>query len=279
MPGQSQRQRMREAQLANQRASRVRRLVILGAGALAVVLIVVMAIVFTQQSQKTASDASGRASASASGTAPASTPGTTSASPVGSASGDVVAPPDATPADDGIVVAPNPGKPVVDLYFDYQCGPCRQFDLSFGSALDLLSQTHEIQLVNHPLVFIDRGAADGPSHKAALAAACADVVGLYFPYHTAIWEAASQESYTDTLFLDTLPAKAGITGDNLTTFQSCYKNKAMAGFVENVESAGLKAGLTDTPQLEVNGKKLPNSAFVGKTGDDLHKIIADAANG
>jgi protein-disulfide isomerase len=273
MPGESQRQRLRDAQLANRRASRVRRLIIIGAAVLAVVLVAVMVVVITQQAQQNSAGPTASATSSSPASTPASTPATSS--PSGGAG--LTAPPNATPANDGIIHTANPGKPVVQLYFDYQCGPCQQFDLSFGTALDLLAQTHEIELVHHALVFIDKNNADGPSHKAALAAACADVVGAYIPYNTAIWSAATQGPYTDDLFLKTLPPKAGITGDALATFTSCYQTKALAGFVQGVMDAGLKAGLTETPQLVVNGKLLPNSTFVGKSGNDLKQIIEDAA--
>ncbi len=276
MPGHSQRQRLREAQLANRRASRFRRVIVAGSAVLAAVLVVVMVVVVTQQSRQ----------GSASPTPPVSSPGSASTGSTASApttsspaTGESAVPPHATASKDGIVHTANPGKPVVQLYFDYQCGPCQQFDLSFGTALDLLAQTHEIELVHHALVFIDRNNPDGPSHKAALAAACADVVGAYIPYNTAIWSASTQGPYTDDLFLKALPPRAGITGEALATFTSCYQTRAMAGFVEGVQAAGLKAGLTETPQLVVNGKMLPTSTFSGKTGNDLKQIIEDAAKG
>ncbi|MCA0295463.1 MAG: thioredoxin domain-containing protein [Actinobacteria bacterium] len=264
---------MREAQLANRRATRLRRLIIIGSAALAAVLVIVMVVVVTLQSNGTAG-APPSATTSASGTTSATA--TASASASGS---EVVAPPHATSNNDGIIHTSNPGKPVVQLYFDYQCGPCQQFDASFGTALDLLAQTHEIELVHHALVFIDQNNTDGPSHKAAMAAACSDVVGAYIPYNTAIWNASTQGKYTDDLFLKELPPKAGITGDALATFTSCYTSKAMLPFFNGVGAAGLKAGLTETPQLVVNGKMLPNSTFTGKSGNDLKQIIEDAAKG
>ncbi len=238
----------------SQGAARTRRIIIVGSAVLAVVLIAVMVVVLVQQSQKPA------------------------ANPSASASG-LPYPPNATAAKDGIIVYPAAGKPVVGLYFDYQCGSCLQFDQSFGTALDLLGQTHEIEFVHHTRVFLDKGNAGGLSHKAALAAACADVVGRYSAYHTAIWASASQGPYTDQLFLETLPAQVGITDSDLTAFRSCYTNQNLTPFVQSVEDDALKAGLTETPVLTVNGKRVPNAAFVGKSGDDLKKIIEDAAKG
>jgi len=251
MQGQSQRLRMRDAQLANQRAARLRRIVIVGSAVLALVLIAVMVVVLVQQKQ----------------------------TPAASAPSEMAYPPNATAARDGIIINDNKGKPDVGLYFDYQCSHCVQFEQSFGGALTLLGQTGEIRLVHHTRVFLDSGNADGLSHKAALAAACADVVGAYAQFHAAIFEAATQGPYTDKLLLETIPAQLGMTGTDLTAFRSCNANKNLAPFVQNVEDAAMKAGLTETPLLTVNGKAIPAATLNGKTGDDLKAIIDAAAKG
>ena len=214
MPGESQRQRMRDAQLANQRAARLRRIVIVGSAVLALVLIAVMVVVLVQQNQR----------------------------PVASAPAELAYPPNATAARDGIVINDNTGKPDVGLYFDYQCSHCVQFEQSFGGALSLLGETGEIRLVHHTRVFLDQGSAQGLSHKAALAAACADVVGAYLPFHSAIFAAAPQGPYTDQLLLETIPAQLGMTGTDLTAFRACNANQNLAPFVQNVEDAAAKAG-------------------------------------
>lgn len=255
MSGSSQRQRLREAQLANQRAARFRRIIIISSAVLAVVLVAVMAAVFVQQAQKSAADAAASATAG------------------------IPYPPNATKNKDGIVVYSNDGKPEVGLYFDYQCAGCLQFDRSFGSALALLGQTHEITLVDHTRVALDKGKTDGLSHKAALAAACADVVGYYPAYTTAIWESASSGPYTDQLFLDTIPSKVGIASADLTAFRSCYTSQNLTAFVQGVEDDAAKAGWNELPVLTVNGKQVPNSEFVGKSGNDLKQIIDAAAKG
>ncbi len=255
MAGSSQRQRLREAQLANQRAARLRRIVIIGSAVLAVVLVAVMATVLVQQSAKSAADAAASATAG------------------------VPYPPNATEARDGIAVYSTDGKPVVGLVFDYQCAGCLQFDQSFGTALSLLGQTHEITLVDHTRVALDKGSADGLSHKAALAAACSDVVGYYPAYTSAIWEAAADGPYTDQLFLETIPAKVGIQSADLTAFRSCYANQNLTAFVQGVEDDASQAGWDELPVLTVNGKQVPNSEFVGKSGADLKQIIDAAAKG
>lgn len=251
MPGNSQRQRLRDAQLARQKDARLRRLIIVGASLLGLVLVAVMGVVIFQQNQK----------------------------PAASAPTELPYPPNATAGKDGIVVNDNAGKPDVGVYFDYQCSHCVQFEQSFGAALSLLGQTGEIRLVHHTRVFLDKGDPAGLSHRTALAAACADVAGGYLPYHSAVFEAAPQGPYTEKLLLETIPNQIGIKGTDLTAFRACYANQNLAPFVQNVEDAAMKAGLTETPLLTVNGKPVPASTFTGKSGDDLKAIIDAAAKG
>ena len=66
---------------------------------------------------------------------------------------------------------------------------------------------------------------------------------------------------------------------DLTAFRACNANRNLAPFVQNVEDAAMKAGLTETPLLTVNGKAIPATTFSGKTGDDLKAIIDAAAKG
>ena len=251
MPGESHRKRMRDAQLAKQRAARLRRIVIVGASVLAVVLASVLIVVIVQQSQQ----------------------------PAPPKSGEVAYPPNATAERDGIVLNDNTGKPEVGLYFDYQCAHCVTFERSFGGALSLLGQTGEIRLVHHTRVFLDQGNTQGLSHKAANAAACADVVGAYQRYHDAVFAAAPQGPYTDQLLLETIPDQLGIAGADLTAFRACNANQNLAPFVQGVDEAASRAGINQTPTLTVNGKPVPITEFQGKTGADLKYILAAAADG
>ena len=229
-------------------------MVVIGVAVLAVVLGTVLAVVLTQRQPQAAPT-------------PTPTPSAT----------EVAYPPNATDDRDGIVLNDNAGKPEVGLYFDYQCAHCVAFEKSFAGALSLLGQTGEIRFVHHPRVFLDRGDPQGLSHRAAHAAACADVVGAYQGYHEAIFAAAPQGPYTEQLFTETIPERLGITGADLTAFRACYANQNLAQFVQGVDDAAAAAGIDSTPTLTVNGKVVPAREFQGKTGADLKAIIDAAA--
>lgn len=189
-------------------------------------------------------------------------------------------PPNATAAGDGIVV--NPGKapagaPRVNLYLDYRCSHCVTFEEKYGLTLDSMADEGTIELVANTKVFLDKGDDNGLSHKAAMAAACADVAGVYNDYSQGIFSAAYNGEYTDNLFRVELPERTGITGDTLTEFQACYDNKSMLGWVNGVEEASSKAGVNATPTMMVNGKTIDLATLP----DDVSKLpqfIADAAS-
>ena len=242
----SRRERLRAAQVTEQRRRRARIVAAIGVGVGALVAITVMIW-----------------------------------SSIGNAPQVADRPPNATSANDGIVV--NPGKapqtaPVVGLYFDYQCPHCVTFEEKYGLTLNDLANSGEIQLVNHTKVFLDRGDPSGLSHRAAIAAACSDAAGVYTAYHQGIFAAAYNGQYTDELFRVTLPQQVGLTGDKLARFQACYDNRTMAGFVQGVEDAAGQAGVNSTPTLMINGKnqdltKLPDDVSA------LKAFIVAAAKG
>ena len=255
MANTSRRERLRAAQEAAQKRRRARIIIAIGVGVGALIAIAVMVW---------------------------SSLGATGGPGAGATTGaGATRPPNATAENDGIVANPGLGKagvPVVGLYFDYQCPHCITFEEKYGLTLNNLAKTGDISLINHTKVFLDKGDANGLSHKAAIAAACADVAGLYKNYHQSIMSAAYDGPYTDELFRVTIPSQVGIYGDTLGDFRTCYDTKAMAGFVQGVEDAAVKAGVTSTPTLVINGKVQD----LTKLPDDVTKLkafIDEAAKG
>lgn len=246
MANASRRERLRAAQEAQRRSRRARVIAAIGVavGAVAAIAVMIWLSVGNAPSQPTANR-----------------------------------PPNATANGDGIAVNPGkakPGAPVVGLYLDYLCSHCVQFEEKYGFTLNQLANDGDIELINHTKVFLDRGDAAGLSHRAAVAAACSDVAGVYKAYHQNIFAAAFNGQYTDQLLRVTLPQQTGITGAALTEFQSCYDNRSMLGFVQGVEEASAKAGVTATPTMKVNGKTI-DLATLPDDVNQLRQFIADAA--
>ena len=249
---QSRREALRRQQEAQARAKRLQRIIIVGAIVLAVVVVGVFGAIFVSQLNKSGTTATGG----------------TSAIPV-----------NATADHSGIVV--NPGKfadgaPKVEVFLDYQCPVCKQFESMFGSTLDDMATKGEIQLIYRTMTFLDNNLRNDSSLKAGIAAACADNAGSYSAYHNAIFAGqptTEGTGYTTQQLRVDFAATAGITGDKLTGFQSCYDTKATSDFVNGTNEAAAKAGVNSTPTIMVNGTKLDNNTVFQSSTDAFRQTL------
>lgn len=234
---QNNRERLRQAQAAAAKQQRMNRIIGVGAAVLVLVVIgVFVGVLFQNQSNVAASDA--------------------------------VKPPNAT--SDGKSIVVNPGKakagaPVLELFFDYQCPVCKQFEAAYGDAISSLAESWDIELRYRTMTFLDRNLNNDASFRASLAATCSDVAGKYASFHKEIYAnqpATEGQGYTDEALRTTIPGAVGITGDALTTFQACYDKQSTKAFVTGSDEFGTQDLLAvnksvSTPTVHVNGKDLP----------------------
>jgi Protein-disulfide isomerase len=161
----------------------------------------------------------------------------------------------------GILANAVPAKsnaPTLDLYEDFQCPVCGQFEKAMGPSITTMVAAGEVKLIVHTLSFLDDNLKNDSSKRSANAVACAADAGKFLEYHAAVFAAQpAQEGagYTDaqiTEFANT----AGITGPALTTWQKCTSSGQHAQYVRDTQSAAEKAGVNSTPTLQLNGKDI-----------------------
>jgi protein-disulfide isomerase len=153
----------------------------------------------------------------------------------------------------------------VDLYEDFQCPHCMEFEQSAGAVLDSLVRSNHAQIRYHTLSFLD-AASNGNrySSRAANAALCASDVSVdkFVAYHRILFgkvggkqvqpeEGSNGRSDTDFVRYARL---AGITGNDLTTFSSCVSSEQHKGLVQAITDRASRDGITGTPTVKVNGK-------------------------
>ncbi|WP_316667398.1 thioredoxin domain-containing protein [uncultured Propionibacterium sp.] len=183
--------------------------------------------------------------------------------------GEQITPPHANADGTGIVsqLGTNASAPTLVVYEDYQCPICKTYEQYFGPTFESLATSGQIQLEYRTRTFLDQNlqqlnesnGTPESSKRAAMAAACADQVGKFQEYHDAAYaNAPAQEGngYTMQQLREDFADTAGITGENLTTFQSCVDQNQTKTFVENVEQAGKDAGVNSTPTFTVNGEQV-----------------------
>jgi len=153
----------------------------------------------------------------------------------------------------------NPDAIVVEIHDDYQCPWCARAEEIYGDALAALSQSGDIDLRVHIRTMVgDEIIHNDSSERAGIAATCADKVGYFWAYHSTVFANQPEEGvgYPDSQLRDDFAAQAGITGQALTNFQTCYDTKATSDFVTAMETEATGGGISSTPTFLVNGLKV-----------------------
>lgn len=145
--------------------------------------------------------------------------------------------------------------PVVDVYEDFQCPICQQFEGLNGKFISSLISEKKAVVKFHILSFIG-----AESVRAANASACANDEDKYVDYHNALYANQPGTENSGTWTSDRLIAigeGVGITSDS---FKSCVKDMKYEGWVGKVAEAGSKAGVNSTPTVFVNGKEIDRNS-------------------
>jgi protein-disulfide isomerase len=151
-------------------------------------------------------------------------------------------------------------KPVVDIYEDFQCPICKQYESNLGQHIEGLATSGKASVVYHMLTFLDRsdtGAADTlkSSTRAANAGACAQNQGKFLAFHDVVYANQPTEGvgYTDAQLI-AFGQKAGVP--DMAVFTTCVKNQTYLGFLSLVSSEADARQVSGTPTFFVDGKML-----------------------
>jgi len=163
----------------------------------------------------------------------------------------------ATKQADGLTIGTGPAT--VEVYLDFQCPACRQFEDSAGATLDKLVADKKITLVYHPLAFLDRASTTRYSTRSAASAGCAADAGKLAPYVKVLYQRQKPEGGPG-LSDDELVAAATSAGITDAGFATCLHDGKYAGWVTHVTDAAVQRGINATPTVFVNGKQVDATA-------------------
>jgi hypothetical protein len=168
--------------------------------------------------------------------------------------------------------APDADKiPVLQLWEDFQCPACGQFEAASGAALEGLIDAGKVRVEFRPTIFLDKNlissntAAGNPnsSKRATMAFGCAADADAAKKYHAGVFASQPAEEgtgfSTDTLI--SIAESSGITGDALTTFTDCLSSEKYAGWVANSYAAFDSEGVSSTPTGLLNGTELTSEVL------------------
>ncbi len=236
--------RRRQARAAQQAAlARVKRrraitqVAIIGGVAVVVIAIIATAVLVGRRGGSTA--------AAGSGDAP-SFSGTTS---LGSGGASVPLAIGGSAAANGVRVGTTDAKVTMDLWVDYSCPHCQEFEAANNAAISDLVAAGTLAVTYHNIQIVtDYGT------EAGSASAC---VAVHDP---SVWPAvnaalyANHSAQTDGWSASQFASFAAANGAGDAT-RKCITDETYKGWIADNTAASVKAGVTGTPTLFINGEK------------------------
>jgi protein-disulfide isomerase len=191
--------------------------------------------------------------------------------------GGQVVPPNANSGGNGIaMLSSNPAAPTLDIFADYGCHVCKSAHQTLGAYLDQATESGDLNVVIHSTSNF------AISRHANIAAACADVQGVFAAYQDQLYSlqdsTITNEGLDDNVLRSTIPATIGLTGQALTDFQSCFDSADTGKFVSAQAKYAIEEKVTGTPTFKMNGQDIGASIYNQATGAydaDLLRVVVE----
>jgi protein-disulfide isomerase len=164
----------------------------------------------------------------------------------------------------GVTIGKAGAKSNIDVYLDFRCPHCEEFETASGSTLDKLVEDGTATITYWPLAFVSP--EDSPRLANAFAASAADGKALSFV--DAIYGDFSKAWTTDQLIQ--LGKQLGVDD---TKYQAAVNGNSYAGWLDSISNASNDRQVTGTPTVFVNGKLL---AVDKMTPDGLTAALAES---
>lgn len=199
-----------------------------------------------------------------------------------SASGPAITPSGATGEDSltlpvGAADAPS----TLTIWEDFRCPVCAQFENAFRDTITELVEAGQLKVEYHLATIIDGNLGGTGSLRAANAAACAQDVGKFAPYHDVLFR--NQPPEPDDAFArnSRLIELAGeVEGLDTPGFRSCVESGEHDGWVRKSDEAFREGGFQGTPTALLNGESVfPKKGDEQISVENLKKWVAEANKG
>nr|WP_246324567.1 thioredoxin domain-containing protein [Petropleomorpha daqingensis] len=166
-----------------------------------------------------------------------------------------------------IVVGQTSAPVTIDLYEDFQCPVCDNFEKTTGSTLASLVSAGTVQLHYHGMAFLDTSANDKYSTRALnAAAAVVDAAGpdAYQKFHDLLYANQPPEGGSG-LTDDQLISYAQQAGASGSSVESAIRDLTYGDWVKEITDQASKDGVNQTPTVKVDGQQLEDLSPSGVT--------------
>jgi protein-disulfide isomerase len=158
----------------------------------------------------------------------------------------------------GVTVG-NPTAPAtIDLYLDFQCPACAQYEQQAGATIDQLVSSGQAKIVYHPVAYLNRFSSTQYSSRSSAAAGCAADAGVLPRFARLLYSNQPPEG-GDGLPDDQLVALGTQAGAG-PGFGTCVQDGRYSDWSRSVTDAASQAGVTATPTVLVNGREVAHTA-------------------
>ncbi|MEV4388193.1 thioredoxin domain-containing protein [Micromonospora sp. NPDC049580] len=171
-------------------------------------------------------------------------------------------PPGANEAGTGIVTG---GGPVtVDVYEDFLCPVCKQFEQSSGATLEQLVAGNKAKVVYHPVAYLNRFSTTEYSTRSSAASGCAAAGGKFREYAKALFAKQPPEGSAGLSDDELIDTGVGV-GLDRGSFGGCVSDGTYKTWTEHVTEEASRSDVTGTPTVLVNGQPLADRSPQGLT--------------
>jgi protein-disulfide isomerase len=158
--------------------------------------------------------------------------------------------------DEGTAFAVGTGPVQIDIYEDFICPACGQFESSAGATIEQLVATNKVTVRYHPIAILDRASSTEYSTRSAAAAAAAAQGGKFAEYHRALFANQPEEGTAglDDAKLIELGKSVGLTDP---AFADAVDKGTYKAWATKVTDTAASRGVNGTPTVLVAGTALP----------------------
>ncbi|SCG71956.1 Protein-disulfide isomerase [Micromonospora echinaurantiaca] len=173
---------------------------------------------------------------------------------------EFTAPPGANEPGTGVVLGSGPVT--IDLYEDYLCPACKQFQQVSGDTIDQLVSEGKAKVVFHPVAYLNRFSTTDYSTRSSAASGCAAEGGKFKEFTDVLFERQPPEGGAGLSDDELIDIGAGV-GLNRDDFGSCVRDGTYEPWTEHVTEEASKANVTGTPTILVDGKPVADRSPEG----------------
>ncbi|WP_254812779.1 DsbA family protein [Streptomyces cavourensis] len=167
------------------------------------------------------------------------------------------------------------------IWEDFRCPVCAQFENAFRDTITELVEAGRLKVDYHLATIIDGNLGGKGSLRAANAAACAQDVGKFAPYHDVLFR--NQPPEPDDAFAKNsrLIELAGeVKGLDTPEFRSCVEEGTHDSWVQKSDTAFREGGFQGTPTALLNGESIfPKKGDEQISVENLKKWVMEANKG